>query len=95
MIDFYGLMAIPLSALIFWVFKSKLWLKISIPALFVFLIYFNIIQMNQYRISLLHWDSMTKEAYSKILFKKDWPPDYEKLIKTPDYEKAKMGIDEY
>jgi len=95
MIDFYGVMAIPLAALVFHVRQSKLWAKLALAGVLGFLVYFNQIQMTQYRTSLLHWDSMTKEVYTKILFKKNWPPDYDKMIKTPDYVKAKKGEDEY
>lgn len=95
MIDFYGLMAFPLAALIQRVLEGKWWLKALTVLIFGFLVYFNQFQMTQYRISLLHWDSMTKKAYWAIMFGKQWPPDYDKLIKTPDYEKASKGEDEY
>jgi len=95
MIDFYGLMAFPLAAFIQKLTESKWLVRILAVPLFVFLIYLNQFQMLQYRTSLLHWDSMTKEAYWGIMFKKHWPPDYDQLIKTPDYEKAIKGEEEY
>jgi hypothetical protein len=52
-------------------------------------------QMGQYRTSLLHWDSMTKEAYWGIFLKKNWPQGYDKMIKVPNYEKALKGEYEY
>jgi len=58
-------------------------------------IWLNQFQINQYRTSLLHWDSMTKEAYWGIWGKKTWPEGYDKMIKVPDYEKALKGEEEY
>jgi len=95
MIDFYGIMALPLAAIIQKAIKHKAWLKTISILFFAFFVYLNQIQMSQYRTSLLHWDSMTKEAYWGILFKKGWTEGYDKMIKTPDYEKAMKGEEEY
>lgn len=95
MIDMYGIMAIPLAAFIEPVWKSKIWLKTVSVLILAGFIWLNQFQMSQYRISLLHWDSMTKEAYWGILFKKKWPGGYDKMIKVPDYDKALKGDKEY
>jgi hypothetical protein len=95
MIDIYGMMAIGLAAFIYKITQTSLWSKISMSVVFVFFIYLNIYQMGQYRTSLLHWDSMTKQAYWEIMFKTQWPADYAQKIKTPDYEKAIKGEKEY
>lgn len=95
MIDYYGLMAFPMAALIQRVLESKWWIKGVMVLVLGFFVYLNQFQMSQYRTSLLHWDSMTKKAYWAIMFKKQWPPNYDKLIKSPDYDKAKKGEDEY
>lgn len=60
------------------------------------LIYWNILQIVQYRHTFLHYDSMTKEAYWK-LFGKPALSDtaYWSLLSPPDYEKAKRGESEY
>jgi len=95
MIDFYGLLAIPLAAFIQQVIRSKWIIKSVVILVLGFLVYLNQFQMSQYRTSLLHWDSMTKKAYWAIMFKKSWPPNYDKLIQSPDYKKALKGEDEY
>ena len=59
------------------------------------LLWLNQFQTSQYRTSLLHWDSMTKEAYFGIFGRKTWPEGYDKMIKVPDYEKALKGETEY
>ena len=49
----------------------------------------------QYREGSIHWDSMTKEAYWASFGKLHIPKNFEKMLKHPDYDKAKEGEDEY
>jgi len=95
MIETYGILALPLAAFLSQLMKRSFWIKGIASILFVFLVFFNQFQMNQYRTSLLHWDSMTQQAYKAILFRKNWPANYDKMIKVPDYDKALKGLDEY
>jgi hypothetical protein len=95
MIDMYGIMAIPLAAFLERMWTSKTLVKSIAAVLLVGLIWLNQFQMSQYRTSLLHWDSMTKEAYWGIFGKKTWPEGYDKMIKIPDYDKALKGEKEY
>ena len=94
MIDTYGLMAIPLAAFLA-AFTNKSFWKQGVGLLLVLMIALNQIQMNQYRTSLLHWDSMTRKAYFSIFLKRNWPEGYDKMIQIPDYEKALKGENEY
>lgn len=95
MIDIYGLMALPLAAFLQKIWESKIWLKMVTVLILAGFLWLNQFQMKQYRTSLLHWDSMTKEAYFGIFGKKTWPEGYDKMIKVPDYEKALKGEKEY
>jgi hypothetical protein len=95
MIDTYGIMAIPLAAFLSFVMKKSFWQQGVVGLLLIILISLNQIQMNQYRTSLLHWDSMTWKAYQGIFLKKNWPEGYDKMIKVPDYDKALKGENEY
>jgi len=88
-------MAIPLAAFIDKIWKSDVVAKVIVGILLLATIGLNQFQMKQYRISLLHWDSMTKEAYWGIFGKKTWPEGYDKMIQVPDYEKALKGEKEY
>ena len=95
MIDTYGILSIPLAAFLTVSLKKQWWKKLLTGFLLLFFIILNQFQMNQYRTSLLHWDSMTPKAYRSILFKKHWPEGYDKMIRIPDYEKALNGEEEY
>ena len=95
MIDMYGVMAIPMAVFIDKALNSKKWFKLFALTILVGFLFLNQFQMSQYRSSLLHWDSMTKEAYWGIFGKKKWPEGYDKKIKAPDYDKALRGEKEY
>lgn len=95
MIDMYGVMALPLAAVIDKGWKGKNIVRLVLSALLAGFIWLNLFQMEQYRISLLHWDSMTKEAYWGIFGEKQWPQGYDQMISSPDYEKALKGEKEY
>ena len=91
MIDIYGILAMPLAAFLSVILKSAWWKKGVVGLLLLSFVYLNQFQMSQYRTSLLHWDSMTQQAYRAIFLKKNWPDGYDKMIKVPDYEKALKG----
>lgn len=95
MIDMYGIMALPLATFLEKIWTGKNWGKVPVAIVLVALLWLNQFQTSQYRTSLLHWDSMTKEAYFGIFGKKTWPEGYDKMIKMPDYEKALKGEKEY
>jgi hypothetical protein len=91
MIETYGILAIPLAASFAYLFKKNFLIKVLLSIVLVAFLYLNQFQMGQYRTSLLHWDSMTKEAYKAIFFRSSAPTGYESLLKNPDYEKALKG----
>ena len=91
MIDSYGLLALPFATLLEKVISRKKWQKIMASVFLLFFIYMNLFQTRQYRTSMIHWDSMTKQAYWKVFFREQWPENYENLISPPDYAKALKG----
>lgn len=95
-IDSYPIMALPLAAfieyfrkhkIVFWRYKT--WIG------FGFLVLLNLFQTRQYIKGIIHYDSMTRKAYIRLLGKNGCPPDYWSLLKTPDLDKALKGQDEY
>ncbi len=95
MIDTYGMYAIPLAAFTHHIFKKKIWKRVLLGLVFMFFVYLNIFQIKQYVSSLLHYDSMTREAYWAIFMQEKFPKNYQQLIRTPDYEAASQGKEEY
>ena len=100
MIDTYPFYAITLGFFISTVRKKSRVLSYLSSTLIIFFIGLNLFQTLQRRNLVIHWDSMTKEAYWENLFtlkfsnQKDWV-DQEKLLKHPNYEKANKGENEY
>lgn len=95
MIEMLPLLSFGLAYFIQVVVKySKVFKIVSLSVLFL-LVGFNIFQTRQAHEGLIHHDSMTKEAYFKILFKLQSQISREEVkpyLKAPDYEKAKRGI---
>ena len=98
MIDSYAILAIPLGATVKWVLKQKKPIKYTFLIIMFSLIYLNNFQIKQRKNSLIHFDSMTKEAYWMNFGKKymksesEWKL-FEQKLQSPNYEKAKKGID--
>ncbi|HYG16335.1 MAG TPA: hypothetical protein VEC12_11325, partial [Bacteroidia bacterium] len=94
MVDIYPVLSLPMAASLAWVYKKRAVFAGALVA-GAFFIYLNGFQTWQYKKTLIHWDSMTKEAYWAVFLKEQFPQDYGSLIKTPDYEKALKGEEEY
>ena len=89
LIETYALLALPLGALMQFLYnKSRKLLFILLPV-FCFVIFLNFFQIRQYRTTLLHWDSTSKELYWKVFLTNEWPANYEQLLDPPDYDAAK------
>ena len=91
MIEFYPFLALPLAFLVQVIIKQKKWIKIPVFTLIIALAAHNIFAIYQYKKTILHYDSMTREAYEAIFLKTTWPEKYNELIESPDYEKAVEG----
>ncbi|MBA3705195.1 MAG: glycosyltransferase family 39 protein [Bacteroidetes bacterium] len=94
-IDFYGLFAIPIAALIHQSKSNKklYCVLLSFCGIFLFL---NIAQTYQAKRNIIHYDSMTSQKYRAVFLKFGKETDYSNhLLQRPDYDKAKSGQDEY
>lgn len=88
-IDFYGLLAIPMCA--FYSYFRQ-WVIVFPMVCIMFFGFVNIFQTSQYRMTLIHWDGMSKELYWEVFLSKEWPMDYPKLLKRPDNQAGLKGI---
>jgi hypothetical protein len=94
MIEMIPLLAFGLASFILQLFKKLKGYKIPILTLMFLLLCFNLFQTRQAHEGLLHHDSMTKEAYLKVLFKLQSSisrEDLEPYLETPNYDGAKKG----
>ncbi len=91
LVEFYVVMSIPLGAFFTYILQKKFIYRTITTVVLVFFIWLNLFQLRQYRTSLLHWDSMSKQAYWAIWSKQTWPQNYDKMLLHLDAEKAKKG----
>lgn len=100
MIDMYGFYAISIGFFLRWAANKRSLIKTCFTCVFLAFIGLNIFQTQQRRHLVIHWDSMTKEAYwtyfltYKFNTQQDWV-DQEKLLNHPNYQKALIGENEY
>ncbi len=93
MVEYLPLLCIPFAGLI-QVWSKNIWKKSILLILLPFFIYLNIFQTFQYKATYIHWDSTTKATYWAVfLTNKKYFNNYE--LKTPNYYKAKRGLDEF
>lgn len=92
-VDIYGLLAIPLAAVITYAFEhSRKLVRIALPSLIGLLILFQLQQHWQYRKNIIHYVGMHKEVYWKSFMKFKRPWDYWISLSLPDHRLAREGI---
>jgi hypothetical protein len=91
LIDIYPLLALPLAFFLQWMMQLNLWKKFVFFNLIVALVLYNFFTTYQAIITVLHWDSMTKESYRAIFMRTKFPNNIQELNKTPDYNAAMKG----
>ncbi len=92
LIDTYPVLAIPMAVFISKILTQKLLLKISLLIVTCLLIIYGIFGTVQYYYGAIHWEAMSKEAFWDSFGRTKPSPKLEKLLKYPDYEQAKKGI---
>lgn len=93
LIDIYPFLAIPFAAVLTFVQSFRRTKMVLYFLLFCFIL-LNLFQTIQAKYNIIHYDSMTRENYFKVLFTVTKQEDREKYLDHPDYEKAKRGEEE-
>jgi len=93
MVDIYGLMAVGLAVTISCVLKAKrITIKLHVLIPLMMLMFLTIFNTIQYRNAAIACDAMTKAAYIENFGHSEPYGNYWDLLQCPDYEKAKLGI---
>jgi hypothetical protein len=95
LIDFLPFMALGLAAFLKWLAQQNKLIKAPIILALSFLSLWSIFMNKQYKSSIIHYDSMSKELFWKQFFKDHYIKDYESYLEHPDYDAAKKGEEEY
>lgn len=91
LVESYALLSVPMAATVERLWNSGKLARIVSSVIFIFLIYVNMFQSRQYRISLLHYESTSKELYWSVFLSNERPANYEELLDPIDSEKAFRG----
>ena len=95
MIDIYGPLAVSMAAFLQWTLEKKKWIRITLITLFLMAGFKGGLLNIQYYYGTIHWEGMTSRAYFKSLFRIKYYPEINDLIKIPDHESAKKGVEKY
>jgi len=95
LIESYAIWAIPIAAVYERLLSCGRVVRSVAVLLIGILVCLNLFQTEQYRRTLIHWDSMTREAYWSVFLRRQRPANYEKLLQPPDLDRAMRGEDEY
>lgn len=74
----------PFAVLLQWAFR-RFWSSLLLLLLLPAVVDLSLAQQFQYKHGILHFDSMSKQAYWAIFYNKPVPADFEDLIMPPDY----------
>lgn len=96
MIDIYPMLALPMAALLHWVFKQRIWWKLIGAAAVLFLLVNNIWMVNQYHHGLINGSMMTGEAFKAVWWNSDPPMhlDLTGAYKIGDNDRLRLGMPE-
>ena len=97
-IDSYALMAVATAALLTPGIVTgpagpRRWFQKLTLAAFLLLTSLGIMQNIQYYNGAIHWDSMTKEAFSDSFGRFKPSAEFHELLEAPDYDRAREGLD--
>lgn len=93
LIQHYAFLAIPMACFYDRILEFKIWKKITLVSLIVLMSSYSVFQTIKYQNGVIHWDSMTKEAFWYGFFKtrfvsaEEWEIQ-SKLLSPPDYTKT-------
>lgn len=91
-VDIYGILALPLAALIDVSLSSKKYVAIVTTAVLGFFLYVNQFQTYQYTTGVIHFIGNTKESYSLNFLRFKADGRFWKMLAIPDTELARLGI---
>jgi len=91
LVEAYAIWAIPMAAMLEWLLsRGQVVTAVTLNTI-ALLICLNFFQAAQYWRGIIHWDSMTRDAYWSVFLRWRVPPNYEDLLRPPDYDRAARG----
>ena len=91
LIEFLPFMALALAFTLEWLLGQKALFKIPGILIISFLVVWSIFMNKQYKSTIIHWDSMSKELFWKQFFIDHYIEDHDKYLDPPNYDAALKG----
>ena len=91
LIEFLPFMALALAFSLQWLLAQKSVFKVPGILLISFLAVWSIFMNKQYKSTIIHWDSMSKELFWKQFFIDHYIEDHDKYLDPPNYDAALKG----
>lgn len=91
LIEFLPFMALALAFSLQWLLKQKLAFKVPGLMVICFLAIWSIFMNKQYKSTIIHWDSMSKELFWKQFFIDHYVKDHDLYLDPPNYDAALKG----
>jgi hypothetical protein len=91
LVESYAVLALPFAAMIQRVLAARKLLRYLSLIILLALVSLNIFQSFQYTKGIIHWDSMSRNAYWRLYFRTDVSPALYEQIEPPDYDAALNG----
>jgi hypothetical protein len=91
LIEAYAIWAIPMAAMLEWLLSGGRVVTGATLNVIAILVCLNLLQGEQYWRGIIHWDSMTRDAYWSVFLRGRVPENYADLLRPPDYVRAARG----
>lgn len=93
LIDFYGMLAIPMALLFSELYNYRSYMIKIISGIVLLLVMQNLFFIQKYKANSLHWDSTSKYSFWHSFWHVRTQQGYWELLEQPDYDMARQGID--
>ncbi len=94
-IELFPILTIAVGCLLHFIDSLRKGLSLILLPVVAFCIYLNIVQTNQYKKGVLHYDSMTEDAWKLSFLKDHATTEFYDALQPPDYPAAEQGKEEY
>ncbi len=93
MIDFLPLLGFAFAAVFERLNKAPGLIRAPVYAVLFVLCFFSVFYTKQYKSSIIHYDSMSKELFWKQFMIDHYVDDYDQYLDPPDYDAARKNLD--
>lgn len=95
MIDILPLVGLSVAAFFDFIYSRNIKIIASTSVITILLVLYSLFNDYQYRLAIIHWDGMSKEAYWGVFMKTKFPGNHTDMLSLPNYGKAIENKEDY